>query len=215
MSNYALLSDGRLGNQLSRLYGVYATYDTIDKLYFPHFLKYSHNFKCDKLCSDSDFNNNRGNFIEIDWSSHGLIDPDNFLSERFSDLFLNNSSQRMVNEMVDELPNGDLIAVHMRHGDYKEWCNGEQYFTKDQYIEKLIATIENCGISNPSVVIFSDDKQDTGYTFSWEITNGDPVIDMYLMSYFNYFISSHSTFSGIAIQLAKSRGNFISNFQMG
>jgi len=214
MSNYAFLSNGRLGNQLSILYGIYATHSDIDKLYLPHFMEYSHHFRCKKLCSDGDFHNHRGDFVEIDWSSHNLIQPDNFFESRFTDLFLTRDSQSKISEMVDDLPRGNLVAVHMRHGDYKEWCGGSHYFTKEQYIEKLIATIENCGISNPSVVIFSDEQQDTGYKFSWDITKGDPVVDMYLMSCFNYFISSYSTFSGIAIELAKSRGNFVARFQM-
>jgi hypothetical protein len=196
-------SNGRLGNQLSALFHAYAEYPNLENLYFPHMKEYQEYFKCNKFRDEAFYNNFKEYFHEIDW--HNLKDYGNVL--RFPDFHLREEHQKKVNDMVAQLGTSDLVAVHIRHGDYKEWCNGEFYFNEGEYLDAANKAVESWGLRNPKIVIFSDEKRDVE-NFSWNITGGNAVYDMFVMSHFNYFVRTYSTFSGLAAHISKCRGLF-------
>ena len=202
-SGFAFNKPVGLGNQLVVLYHVFNTYPEVEDLYFPCMDSCRHYFNSDKFRCGEYYHKNMDKFRLIEWEE--TKDAGNLL--RFTELDLKPEYQDKIKSMVDSFGNRDLVAVHMRHGDYDHWNDGKFYFTKDQYMEKARQSIELWGLENPAIVVFSNDRKD-GCVTSWDLTGGDGVLDLFLMSHFNYFVRTFSTFSGVASRLSQNRGLF-------
>jgi hypothetical protein len=74
-------------------------------------------------------------------------------------------------------------------------------------MDKAQQAVESWGLEDPAIVVFSNDRKD-GCAVSWDLTGGDGVLDLFLMSHFNYFVRTFSTFSGVASRLSQNRGLF-------
>jgi hypothetical protein len=201
--NFSFESNAGLGNQLMVLYHIYNTFPEAEDLFFPSMDSCRHYFNCEKFRSAEYFNKNRDKFQRIDWDE--VKDAGNIL--RFTDLQLTPEHQAKIDLMVESLGNGDLVAVHMRHGDYDHWNDGKFYFSTQRYLDEAEKAIANWGLKDPVVVVFSNERKD-GVKFSWDITGGEAVHDLFFMSHFNYFIRTFSTFSGVASRLSQNRGLF-------
>jgi len=201
--NFSFESNAGLGNQLMVLYHIYNTFPEAEDLFFPSMDSCRHYFNCEKFRSAEYFNKNRDKFQRVDWDE--VKDAGNIL--RFTDLQLTPEHQAKVDLMVESLGDGDLVAVHMRHGDYDHWNDGKFYFSTQRYLDEAEKAIANWGLKDPVVVVFSNERKD-GVKFSWDITGGEAVHDLFFMSHFNYFIRTFSTFSGVASRLSQNRGLF-------
>jgi hypothetical protein len=196
-------SNAGLGNQLMVLYHIYNTFPEVEDLFFPSMDSCRHYFNCDKFRSGEYYRSNHSKFRHIVWGD--AKDAGDLI--RFSDLQLTPEHQAKVDSMVEGLGGGDLVAVHMRHGDYDHWNDGKFYFSAQKYLDETYKAIANWGIKNPVVVVFSDERKD-GVNFSWDITGGEAVYDLFFMSHFNYFVRTYSTYSGVASRLSQNRGLF-------
>ena len=192
-----------LGNQLVVLYHIFNTNPEVDDLYFPHMDGYRNYFNCDKFRCGEYYHKNIDKFLSIQWDE--TKDAGNLL--KFNELNLKQEYQDKIKSMVYNFGNRDLVAVHIRHGDYDHWNDGKFYFTKEQYMDKTKQAIESWGLEDPAIVVFSNDRKD-GCDVSWDLTGGDAVLDLFLMSHFNYFVRTFSTFSGVASRLSQNRGLF-------
>lgn len=201
--SFSFESNAGLGNQLMVLYHIYNTFPDVEDLFFPSMDSCRHYFNCDKFRSGEYFDSNRGKFQRIDWDE--VKDAGNIL--RFTELQLNPEHQAKVDSMVEGLGGGDLVAVHMRHGDYDHWNDGKFYFSTQRYLDETEKAIANWGLKDPVVVVFSNERKE-GVRFSWDITGRNDIYDMFLMSHFNYFVRTFSTFSGVASRLSQNRGLF-------
>lgn len=211
--NFSVLYPGRLGNQLNLLYNIYTKYDSIDKIYAPYFNEYSQFFNINNLCNEEYYRNNIDSFIEIKWEN--LIQPLNYHDSKYQDLELKNEYKQIIKEIVQQFGNVNLISVHIRQKDYREWNNGIYYFSYERYMHDCFNKMKEWGLyDNYKIIVFSDEEQNTdlGVINSRKLTNGNPVLDLFLMSECNYFISTYSTFSIISMNLSKSKNKFKNNF---
>lgn len=203
-NSFSFVNDCQLGNQLVVLYHAFNICDNIENLYFPWFKRYADFFNISKLCDSGLYYRKQSKFHDLKWGDQTHVDHP--LDPKFQELFLRKEHEDKVKSIVSGL-NGDLVAIHIRHKDYKDWNGGKFYFEASEYLEFAKKRIEEWKLENPTIVVFSDERQSVE-NFSWDYTNEIPVYDMYLMSHFNYFISTYSTFSGVAKWLAKDRGTF-------
>lgn len=201
--SFSFESNAGLGNQLMVLYHIYNTFPDVEDLFFPSMDSCRHYFNCDKFRSGEYYHVNHDKFRSIKWED--TKDAGNLL--RFHDLQLTPEHQSKVDSMIAGLGGENLVAVHMRHGDYDHWNDGKFYFSVQRYLNEAEKAVANWGIKDPVVVVFSNERKE-GVRCSWDLTGGDAVYDLFLMSHFNYFIRTFSTFSGVASRLSQNRGLF-------
>lgn len=106
-----------------------------------------------------------------------------------------------VSAIVTSLKKNDdelLIAVHLRRGDYKDWCNGRFYYNDTTYRRWMQAIANSCG-KKCTFVLFSNEKleQDvfTGHGYRVILAKGDAIHDLYTMASCDYIMGPPSTFS--------------------
>ena len=135
---------------------------------------------------------------------------------KFNDLKLKDKYNIEAENILNNLNKYEnLITVHIRQTDYQYWRGGMYYFNCDFYMKKCYEKIKEWGIKNYKILIFSDSDQniiDNNSIFISNITNFVAPIDLFIMSNCNYFISTQSTFSIMAMNLSKSIGKFKNNF---
>ena len=94
----------------------------------------------------------------------------------------------------------ELVAVHLRRGDYKNWHNGEYYYSIDKYIKQLTTLYEEN--RNISFVIFSNEVIDSSLfnNLPYNVTfmKGTAQEDLCCMSLCDYIIGPPSTYSAWA-----------------
>jgi len=94
-----------------------------------------------------------------------------------------------------------LIGVHLRRGDYIDWCEGKYYYCNKEYLQ-VMKQLEGlfCGLK---VMFFScsneplDSREFSPVDIAYS-TNQDPIEDMYLLAKCDYIVGPPSTFSGWA-----------------
>lgn len=198
--NFSILYPGRMSNQLVLLYHIYNTYE-VDKIYAPNF-EYEEYFNIEKLCDKSFYENNIENFTEVKWGEETMTKILDYYDPKFNDLKLkkeHNDTVQNILKNFNEYEN--LISVHVRHTDFKNWHNGLYYFEYEEYMKKCYEKIDEWGLTNFKILIFSDSKQnvtDSNCIFISSLTNFIPPIDLFIMSNCNYFISTWSTFTIIS-----------------
>lgn len=101
---------------------------------------------------------------------------------------------------------GQVIGVHIRRGDYKEWLGGKYFFELDAYHDILrdaARLIEQKAKTQVSFLIFSDDSSIDASSFPdvsafrADFSHGRDY-DWYLMSLCDFIIAPRSTYSGWA-----------------
>jgi len=90
------------------------------------------------------------------------------------------------------------VSIHVRRGDYLN--NTHVYPILDlYYYESSLKILNEIGINNPKIYIFSDDIMWCKSNFNFEnqffIENNDDIIDLFIMSECENNIISNSTFS--------------------
>ena len=212
--NYSILYEGRLSNQLILLYHIYNIHNDIDKIYAPNFKNYEKYFNIDKLCSDEYYNINKESFLRHDWGDISHIS--NYCDEKFYDLKLKKEYDDKVQKILKDYEQYEnLISVHIRQTDFKTWHNGMYHFDYDMYMKKCYEKIEEWGIENFKILIFSDTKQnvtDENSVFISDKTDFQGPVDLFIMSNCNYFISTWSTFSLMAINISGGLKKFKKNY---
>ena len=208
--NFSILYGGRMSNQLNMLYHIYNKYDDIDNIYAPHFTEHSKYFNINKLCDENYYRNNIDSFIEVGWDN--FSHPDNYYDIKFEDLKLRKEYQDYVNRIIITYGNTDLVSVHIRRTDYINWEGGKYYFPRERYMKECYEKIKEWDLKNYKIIIFSDEHQIIDNTINAsERTGAVPALDLFLMGQCNYFISTWSTFTLMAINFSKSLGKYKNN----
>lgn len=212
MRSFSFRNDGKLGNQLIALFHCFNEANGDDvKLYFPHFGYFEKYFKITSFVDREYFDKNGANFTDLLWDD--LKDGGDIL--RFEQFRLKPEYEDMVDWAFSRLKSKDLVAVHIRHGYFRDWNNGSQYFDTSTYSSETRRVVSEWGLEDPQIVVFSDeDQQSCGFLQSKELTGGDPVLDMFLMARFNYFVRTFSTFSGVALRMSQLSGRYKNHHQM-
>jgi hypothetical protein len=216
MNNFYISYPGRLGNQLFLLYHIYNICDKIDKIYAPFFessLSYFKGEEKDVFCNEDFFESNKESFIEVGWEDQKVDSIENIYDSKFDDLKLKEIYTYAISNIINTFENKSLVAVHIRQGDYIDFCNGDLFFSINKYLEETQKNIKEWGLVNYKILLFSDillPKDLEGFIVS-DITNNEAPIDLFLMGQCNYFIHTWSTFSLLAIKFSKSLEKFKNN----
>lgn len=122
-------------------------------------------------------------------------------SEVLKDIFHPESkSKNLAKERIENMRKKSdiIVAVHIRRGDYKTFCDGRFYFEDKIYIQKMQQIYDLLHPSEVGFAIFSNENIDTHafgkFTFTFSIDN-TPIGDMWAISLCDYIIGPLSTFS--------------------
>lgn len=168
------------------------------------------------------YNYNFGYFDVDDYISDNMVIDGHFQSKKYFDnykeeiriMFKCNKKLNLKNlELLEKIKNENAVCIHIRRGDFLleknkifNICNKDYYFNAIKLIEEKI--------SNPVFYIFSNNSDDLNWIKeNYEFTKKMNFVDLHnsdveeltLMSNFNYFIISNSTFSWWAQYLANSK----------
>lgn len=212
MKGFSFRSDVRLGNQLIALFHAFNLSEGDEvKLYYPGFDRYKDKFNITSLVDGEYYARNGNDFVDLQWGD--LKDGGDLL--RFDQLKLKPEYSEIVEQSLSKLGNCDLVAVHVRHGDFGHWEGGKHYFKYEEYLDVARSAIKRWGIKDYKMVVFSDEDQPSnGAILSRNLTNADPVIDLFLMSKFNYFIKTFSTFSSVAMRFSQLAGKYKDHYHI-
>ena len=95
--------------------------------------------------------------------------------------------------------NGITIGVHIRRGDYKDWCGGMYYYSDEEYLRimsMLAKEAEQRG-KNIRFLICSNEPFDTTQTklSLFQIPDTDGITDLYGLAQCDYIFGPPSTYS--------------------
>jgi hypothetical protein len=90
-----------------------------------------------------------------------------------------------------------LIGVHIRHGDYRSYCDGIMYYAAEEYRDVMRALVDQFPGRKVSFLICSDEKQNLAVFRDLKVfqSNSEPVIDMYALASCDYIFGPNSSFS--------------------
>jgi Glycosyl transferase family 11 len=95
-----------------------------------------------------------------------------------------------------------VVAVHIRHGDYRTWRDGQFFFELEYYAQAMDQMMKFLPRKKVQFILFSDDKglnMSTFKGFNSVFSEHGAAIDWFLMSLCDYVIAPlYSTFSGWA-----------------
>lgn len=212
--NFAITYPGELGNQLILLYNIYSLYEEVNHIYAPRFDKYRSYFNIDDggvLCDSFFYECNKDSFKEINWgvSAGSSVNPD-FYDPKFNGLKLKKQFEDEITRIVHSLGNDPLVAIHVRHGDYKWWLEGKHFFSFNSYVDMACQKVKDWGLLTYKLLFFSNvvQPQPPEGILVRGLTGGIAPIDLYLMSQCNYFICPWSTFSLLAVAFSKCLSKF-------
>jgi len=216
--NFYISYPGRLCNQLILLYHIYDSFESIDKIYAPRLDPYQSYFKIDErniLCGFDFFKDNKDSFEHISWEAQGKLSTDLF-NPKFEGLKLKDCYLDRVMKIRGNFGDVPLVAVHIRQGDYADFCDGKYFFNIEHYLKITEQKIKDWDLKDYLVLLFSDiilNIQDLskGIVVS-RLTDNIAALDLFLMSQCNYFIHTWSTFSALALQLSVCSGKFKDNY---
>jgi len=98
-----------------------------------------------------------------------------------------------------------LVGVHIRHGDYRTYCDGQFFFTADQYAERL----RQLSASDPQrrwkFIVCSDEPQPSSAFAGLDVSlhQGSAREDMTVLGKCDYVLGTESTF----VRMAAFLGN--------
>ncbi len=90
-----------------------------------------------------------------------------------------------------------LIGVHVRHGDYKEFCDGIMYYNLQEYVAIMRLLKEQCPHQTVSFIVCSDEYQDLSSYSDLQIYqgHGGVIQDLYTLAHCDFIVGPNSTFS--------------------
>lgn len=110
--------------------------------------------------------------------------------------------QYQINKLLDEITkNCDLIiGVHIRQGDYINFCQGKFFYKIEDYLKVMERTLGLFPNKKVSFLVSSDArlKKENFSAFDCFFANGHIVEDMYSLAQCDYIIGPPSTYSGWA-----------------
>lgn len=181
------------------------------ELYFPWFERYADKFQITCLVPKVKWQQDRSSYEEIKWEN--LRDAGDVT--RFQQMQPKQSVMDKIDEAMQKIASPNLVAVHIRHADFRHWNEGASFFDAKTYMDTAMKAIDGWGLKDYRIVVFSDeDQRNLGHAFSWDLTGGCPVTDLYLMSKFNYFVKTFSTFSGVAMRISQINGHYKDHYNL-
>lgn len=213
--NIAIRSPGRLSNQLIMLYHAYTYHSGIERVYAPRFEEYRSYFNIDGegvLCDQFFYEVNLESFKDVFWGGPAPVLPmePNLYDDKYKGLKLKKPFEDKASAILKSFGDVPLISVHIRHGDYKEFCDGLMFFSVEQYVHTARRKVEDWGLTSYKILFFSDSVLPDipeGVVVS-RFTENEAPVDLFLMAQCNYFIYTWSTFSLLAMALSKSLGKY-------
>ncbi|BDI30356.1 hypothetical protein CCAX7_24070 [Capsulimonas corticalis] len=90
-----------------------------------------------------------------------------------------------------------LVGVHVRHGDYQEFCGGRYYYTLEQYDAVMRRVQELFPAKRVGFLLCSNLPQDLSTLPSVPVTSGpgNMVSDMYALAGCDYILGAPSTYT--------------------
>ncbi len=96
----------------------------------------------------------------------------------------------------------NIIGVHLRQGDYKEFKGGQYFISQERVSEILNEYLKETGKSpQETMFVFASDEpieKDIFSKLNIEINKGNPIEDLYLLSLCDTIIGSNSSFGNFA-----------------
>ena len=145
--------------------------------------------KLKKYCKNKHIN------IFYDWKSFFDYDLLNLHRQECSSLFDFSENVKNSNKRTDF--EHCIIAVHMRRGDYKTFCNGKYYYSEKEYVNWMTQLSRQN--DNILFYLFSNETIDeslfTSANIKFKVIRGDKYSDLYSMSQCDYIMGPPSSFS--------------------
>ena len=90
-----------------------------------------------------------------------------------------------------------LIGVHIRHGDYRTYCDGVMYYSTAQYAAVMRSLERQLPDRAVRFLVCSDEPQDGAAFEGLDVTISREIsaVDMYALSSCDYIIGPNSSFS--------------------
>jgi hypothetical protein len=103
-----------------------------------------------------------------------------------------------IDEFVGRLPKDALrIGVHIRHGDYRHWCDGKFFFPSEEYARQMQRLEVDLG--RPLTFVVVSDEQQSEAVFagvkSVHVVRGTEEHDLYLLGRMDLILATYSTFA--------------------
>lgn len=119
--------------------------------------------------------------------------------------------------LLEKYEKENTIAVHVRRGDFLRATGFHFNQSKDFYSEAVGIIVKEKSLSDPEIVIFSDDKEWckenlkklAGFPATVFDENLSAAEELVLMSHFGYNVVSNSTFSWWAAFLNKNQNKIV------
>lgn len=119
-----------------------------------------------------------------------LFSPKKEITEKYDNIFADLRNDKAT----------PIVGVHIRRGDYKQFCNGQFYYTDDEYIGFMK---QICGLFGENTRFFISTNENINLerfnNFDIvKIPTNKPAEDMYCLSKCDYIIGPYSSFSAWA-----------------
>ena len=129
-------------------------------------------------------------------AARSLLRQGDFIRSYFS---LKPALLKRVNNLVQVARgNADiLIGIHMRQGDYRTFCEGTMYYSRDEYLA-LMRWLEGQCIDRKVVfLVCSDEAQDFSDCADLRVvvSADTPIVDLYALAQCDYICGPNSSFS--------------------
>lgn len=131
-------------------------------------------------------------------ASKSLAKHSDYIKNFFS---LNVRLQHEVHRLIKKARNNSeiLIGVHIRHGDYRSYCDGIMYYTAEEYRDVMRAIAKDNYPTRVSFLICSDEIQDISIFHDLDVIQSNlkshSIIDMYALGACDYIVGPNSSFS--------------------
>jgi len=98
-----------------------------------------------------------------------------------------------------------LVGLHIRHGDYRTYCDGQFFFAAEQYAERLRQLAASDPRRSWKFIVCSDEKQPASAFAGLDASlhEGSAREDMTVLSKCDYVLGTESTF----VRMAAFLGN--------
>jgi len=90
-----------------------------------------------------------------------------------------------------------LVGVHVRRGDYQEWCGGRYFFGPEQYGSVMGQVGALLGDRRVAFLVCSNEKEVRLPALEYQVAfgTGHPIEDLYSLAHCDYVVGPPSTYS--------------------